>query len=134
MNFVLVQIIGIIAWIRDCGATFLVDDKGNRRAVDWSFNAGGGLVDELYFPWDDDKITQKMCEIENSDRYHLDDFILEGGAIHVDGEGTLMVTEECLLFEVRNSSMTKEENLGVDAVEGLVKKKIEWLHPMLTII
>lgn len=98
------------SWIRDCGATFLVNDKGNRRAVDWTFNAWGGLVDGLYFPWDsDDKIAQKMCEIEGVDRYRLDDFILEGGSIHVDGEGTVMVTEECLLSEGRNASMTREE-------------------------
>ena len=98
------------SWVRDCGATFLVNDKGNRRAVDWNFNAWGGLVDGLYFPWDqDDKIAQKMCELESVDRYRLDDFILEGGSIHVDGEGTLMVTEECLLSEGRNSHMTKEE-------------------------
>ena len=98
------------SWVRDCGATFLVNDKGNRRAVDWSFNAWGGLVDGLYFPWDqDDKIAQKMCEIEGVDRYRLDDFILEGGSIHVDGEGTCMVTEECLLSEGRNSHLTKAE-------------------------
>ena len=98
------------SWIRDCGATFLVNDKGNRRAVDWAFNAWGGLVDGLYFPWDqDDKIAQKMCELEGVDSYRLDDFILEGGSIHVDGEGTVMVTEECLLSEGRNSHMTKEE-------------------------
>ena len=98
------------SWIRDCGATFLINDKGNRRAVDWAFNAWGGLVDGLYFPWDqDDKIAQKMCELESVDRYRLDDFVLEGGSIHVDGEGTLMVTEECLLSEGRNAHMTKEE-------------------------
>ena len=98
------------SWVRDCGATFLVNDKGNRRAVDWCFNAWGGLVDGLYFPWDqDDKIAGKMCELEGTDRYRLDDFILEGGSIHVDGEGTCMVTEECLLSEGRNSHLTKEE-------------------------
>ena len=98
------------SWVRDCGATFLVNDKGNKRAVDWCFNAWGGLVDGLYFPWDDDdKIAQKMCELEATDRYRLDDFVLEGGSIHVDGEGTCMVTEECLLSEGRNPSMTKKQ-------------------------
>lgn len=98
------------SWMRDCGATFVVDDKGNKRAIDWKFNAWGGLVDGLYFPWDqDDKIAMKMAEIEQVDRYRLDDFILEGGSIHVDGEGTLITTEECLLSEGRNSHLTKEE-------------------------
>ena len=98
------------SWIRDCGATFVVNDKGDVRGVDWTFNAWGGLVDGLYFPWDqDDKIAMKMCELERVDRYRLDDFILEGGSIHVDGEGTVMVTEECLLSAGRNSNMSREE-------------------------
>lgn len=98
------------SWMRDCGATFVVDDKGNKRAIDWKFNAWGGLVDGLYFPWDqDDKVAMKMSELEQVDRYRLDDFILEGGSIHVDGEGTLITTEECLLSEGRNSHLTKEE-------------------------
>jgi len=115
------------SWMRDCGATFLVDNKGNLRAVDWSFNAWGGLVDGLYFPWDsDDKIAQKMCELENADRYRLDDFVLEGGSIHVDGEGTVMVTEECLLSEGRNPHMTKEE-IGEKLCEYLNCEKVLWI-------
>ena len=98
------------SWMRDCGATFVVDGKGNKRAIDWSFNAWGGLVDGLYFPWDqDDKVAMKMSELEQVDRYRLDDFVLEGGSIHVDGEGTVMTTEECLLSEGRNSHLTKEQ-------------------------
>ena len=98
------------SWVRDCGATFLVNDKGNRRAVDWCFNSWGGLVDGLYFPWDqDDKMAEKMCELERVDSYRTEGFVLEGGSIHVDGEGTAMVTAECLLSEGRNPHMTKEE-------------------------
>ena len=98
------------SWIRDCGATFLVNDKGGLRAVDWSFNAWGGLVDGLYFPWDkDDMVAQKMCELEGADRYRLDDFVLEGGSIHVDGDGTAMVTSECLLSKGRNPHLSQKE-------------------------
>ena len=98
------------SWVRDCGATFVVDDKGGIRGVDWKFNAWGGLVDGLYFPWDsDDKIASKMCELERVDSYRTEDFVLEGGSIHVDGEGTVMVTEECLLSEGRNPQLSKEE-------------------------
>lgn len=115
------------SWVRDCGATFVVNDKGKLRGVDWTFNAWGGLVDGLYFPWDsDDKIAQKMCELEAADRYRLDDFILEGGSIHVDGEGTVMVTEECLLSEGRNSHMTKEE-IGNTLCEYLNCEKVLWI-------
>ena len=66
------------SWVRDCGATFVVNDQGELRGVDWSFNAWGGLVDGLYFPWDkDDRIASKMCELEGANRYRLDDFVLE---------------------------------------------------------
>ncbi len=98
------------SWLRDCGATFVKDDKGNLRAVDWRFNAWGGLVDGLYFPWDqDDKVARKMAELEEVDSYYLEDFVLEGGSIHVDGEGTVLVTEECLLSEGRNPHLSKEQ-------------------------
>ena len=115
------------SWVRDCGATFVIDDKGNRRAVDWSFNAWGGLVDGLYFPWDsDDKIALKMSELEDADSYRLDDFVLEGGSIHVDGEGTAMVTAECLLSEGRNSHLTKEE-IEKTLCDYLNVEKVLWV-------
>jgi hypothetical protein len=45
------------AWMRDCGPTFVVDDEGDVRLVDWLFNAWGGLYDGLYFPWDRDQLV-----------------------------------------------------------------------------
>ena len=115
------------SWMRDCGATFVVDDKGNKRAIDWKFNSWGGLVDGLYFPWDqDDKVALKMSELEQVDRYRLDDFILEGGSIHVDGEGTVMTTEECLLSAGRNSHLTKEQ-IEQTLCEYLNCQKVLWI-------
>lgn len=112
------------AWMRDVGPTFLVNDEGNIRGIDWRFNAWGGLVDGLYFPWDkDDKVAVRVCEIENIDYYSLENFVLEGGAIHTDGQGTAIATEACLLHKSRNPDMSKEEiedklkeYLGVDKV------------------
>lgn len=115
------------SWIRDCGATFVVNDNNKLRAIDWVFNAWGGLVDGLYFPWDkDDKIAIKMCELEGVNSYRLEDFVLEGGSIHVDGEGTVMVTEECLLSEGRNPHMTKEE-ISNKLCEYLGCEKVLWV-------
>jgi agmatine deiminase len=97
------------AWMRDCGPTFLVDDRGRVRVVDWVFNAWGGLVDGVYFPWDqDDLVAQKVAEIEGCDRYRAP-LVLEGGAIHTDGQGTLIATEETLLSQGRNPQLTREE-------------------------
>jgi agmatine deiminase len=115
------------SWIRDCGPSFLVNDKGDVRAVDWDFNAWGGLVDGLYFPWDQDQlVAQKICEIEGVDTYRTPGFVMEGGSFHVDGEGTLLTTEMCLLSEGRNPHMNRQQ------IEDMLKdylnlEKIIWL-------
>jgi agmatine deiminase len=114
------------AWMRDVGPTFVVDRRGELRGVDWHFNAWGGLSGGLYFPWDqDDLVARKVLEIEGGDRYRAP-FVLEGGAIHVDGEGTLLTTEECLLDPNRNPHLDKgqleillHEYLGVTSVVWL---------------
>jgi agmatine deiminase len=97
------------AWMRDCGPIFVRNDAGEVRLVDWEFNAWGGLYDGLYFPWDkDDMVPRKVAEIECVDRYRAP-MVLEGGAITVDGEGTLITTEECLLSPGRNPELSREE-------------------------
>ena len=114
-------------WARDIGPTFIVNDKGEVRACDWKFNAWGGLVDGLYFPWDiDDKAAQKICELAGVDRYRTDDFVLEGGSIHVDGEGTLITTEMCLLSKGRNPNMSKEQ-IEDKLKEYLNLEKVIWI-------
>jgi len=113
------------SWMRDMGPTFVVNGKGDVRGVDWDFNAYGGFNGGLYFPWDQDrKIRRKVMEIENVDRYRVP-LILEGGAIHVDGEGTLLTTKECLLNENRNPHLTKE-NIEEYLTQYLNLKKIIW--------
>lgn len=115
------------AWMRDMGPIFVVDDKGGLRAVDFGFNAWGGLVNGLYFPWDQDQlVARKVCEIERVDRYDATDFVLEGGAFTVDGEGTLITTEMCLLDPGRNPQLTKEE-IEEKLKEYLGIEKVIWL-------
>lgn len=115
------------SWIRDCGPSFVINDKGEIRGCDWTFNAWGGLVDGLYFPWDqDDLVAQKVCEIEGIDSYRTDDFVLEGGSFHVDGEGTLITTEMCLLSEGRNPHMSKKE-IEQKLCDYLNLEKVIWI-------
>ncbi|RFA33524.1 agmatine deiminase [Virgibacillus dokdonensis] len=116
------------SWVRDCGPTFVINtNTADVRGVNWGFNAWGGLVDGLYFPWDkDDLVAQKICDMERKDCYSIPDFILEGGSIHVDGEGTLIVTEECLLSEGRNASLSKED-IENNLKEYLNVEKVIWL-------
>jgi agmatine deiminase len=95
-------------WMRDVGPTFVVDRRGAVRGVDWHFNAWGGSQGGLYFPWDqDDLVARKVLEIEGRDRYRAP-VVNEGGAIHVDGEGTALVTEECLLNINRNPLLSRK--------------------------
>jgi len=97
------------AWMRDVGPTFVVNGRGGVRGVDWMFNAWGGLEGGLYRAWNlDDVVAKKVLEIEGRDRYFAP-FVLEGGAIHVDGQGTLITTEECLLNPNRNPKLTRTD-------------------------
>ncbi|MDD6797485.1 MAG: agmatine deiminase family protein, partial [Clostridia bacterium] len=78
------------AWARDYAPTFVVNADGVLRGINWYFNAWGGLVDGLYFPWDkDNKIARKVCDMLDVDVYDFSDFVLEGGSISADGEGTV---------------------------------------------
>ncbi len=127
------------AWVRDCGPTFVINDEtGEIRGVDWIFNAWGGLVDGLYFPWaNDDAMAQKICDLQGIDSYRTDadscpaglDFILEGGSIHVDGEGTLITTEMCLLNPDagRNVPNLDKEQIEMMLKEYLNLEKIIWI-------
>jgi agmatine deiminase len=120
------------AWARDVGPTFVVNRDesfvgNNIRGINWSFNAWGGEVDGLYASWEkDDKVAEKFCDICNIDFYDAAPFVLEGGSIHCDGEGTVMVTESCLLSAGRNPSLTKQQ-IEDNLKKYLGAEKVLWL-------
>lgn len=117
------------AWARDTAPTFAVNDKGKLCGIDWQFNAWGGDYDGLYANWqNDDAIPYKLCKSLGIPLYDAHPFVLEGGSIHTDGEGTLITTEECLLSKGRNPELSKSEieekfrkYLGVDKIIWLPK-------------
>lgn len=114
------------SWARDVAPTFVTNGK-EIRGIDWGFNAWGGLTDGLYFPWDkDNKMARKLCDVLDKDSYDCRSFILEGGSIHSDGEGTIMTTEACLLSKGRNPLMSKEE-IENKLKDCLGAEKIIWL-------
>ncbi|PKM94313.1 MAG: agmatine deiminase [Firmicutes bacterium HGW-Firmicutes-1] len=97
-------------WTRDVGPTFVINDKGDTRGIDWDFNAWGGIDEGAYYPWDKDgSVAASIITLENVESYRTENFVLEGGSIHVDGEGTLLTTKECLLNKNRNPHLTQEE-------------------------
>ena len=118
------------SWARDTGPTFAFNKTGDvlsRIGINWTFNAWGGEYDGLYASWDkDDKVAKNFTNYLGDKILDAGSFVLEGGSIHTDGEGTLMVTESCLLSKGRNPSLTKTE------IEDTLKKflgvkKVLWL-------
>ena len=89
------------AWMRDVGPTFLVDGTGRVRGTHWRFNAWGGLYRDCER---DRAVAQKVLELSGCERYCAP-LVTEGGALHVDGEGTALVTEESLLDPRRNRTL-----------------------------
>ena len=114
-------------WVRDTGAICVKNDQtGEVRGVDFRFNAYGGEqhgASMLYAI--DDMIARKILQAEQMDRYRTT-FILEGGSITTDGEGTAIVTESCLLNKNRNDEYDRE---GIEKVlrEYLGFEKVIWL-------
>lgn len=114
------------AWARDIGPTF-VKEEDAVLGTNWKFNAWGGDFDGLYKVYeDDDKFASGFCEKLGFGVIDQHDFVLEGGSIHVDGEGTLITTEACLLSPGRNPQMSKEE-IEKRLCDSLGASKVIWL-------
>ena len=115
------------AWARDVGPTFVKNDRGELKGISWSFNAWGGTVDGLYADWQkDDAIASAFCQELGLPWDDAAPFVLEGGSIHTDGEGTALVTESCLLSAGRNPTMSRAEIEG-ELCRRLGVEKVLWL-------
>lgn len=125
-NIKLLEIDTDDAWARDTAPTFVYEDD-RLFGVNWKFNAWGGDFDGLYTDYEnDDRVAKTFCALEGYPVIDADPFVLEGGSIASDGEGTVMVTESCLLSPGRNPNLSKT------AIEDKLKKylgaaKILWL-------
>lgn len=101
------------SWVRDYGPTFVIDDAGRQLgAVDWTFDAWGGKYEALEA---DDRLGAWIAEAADARRFRVD-AVMEGGGIDVDGQGTVLTTEQCLLNDNRNPALSREaiERLLVD--------------------
>jgi agmatine deiminase len=110
------------SWARDSGPIFVLDG-GSRAGVDFGFNSWGGK----FAPWDDDaRFAARVLDHLGERRRDATHFVLEGGSITVDGEGTLVTTEQCLLEEHRNPALAREEIEG-ELRAQLGAERVVWL-------
>ena len=92
------------SWFRDTGPIY-VTDGDHRIALEWTFNAWGGKFD----PYDDDAAVARRYAALVGDEMRTIPVVLEGGAIAVDGAGTLVTTAQCLLHPNRNPLLSRTE-------------------------
>lgn len=93
------------SWARDSGPAFVTNERGELAAVGFRFNAWG----ERWHPHDQDALVPERIAAHLGIPLFRAPFVLEGGAFFVDGEGTLLTTEQCLLNPNRNPTMSKVE-------------------------
>jgi agmatine deiminase len=109
-------------WIRDTGPSFVVDAGGGRRAVAWRFNAWGGVYDRHAR---DDRVAMRVAATTRAACYRAP-LVMEGGSFHVDGQGTALVTEQCLLNRNRNPTLDRHD-IAVHLHRYLGVSTVIWL-------
>jgi agmatine deiminase len=114
------------SWIRDYGPIYLVrrgaDGVRERMAVKWDFNAWGNKYESLL----KDKHVVGQLGGKVGAPLHEVKMVLEGGSIDVDGQGSLLTTEQCLLNQNRNPDLTREE-IERHLKEYVGVEKVLWL-------
>lgn len=109
-------------WMRDSGPTFLTGAGGRRAGTAWRFNAWGGKVAEYA---DNARLAGRVLNLAGVATYQSS-LCLEGGAIHTDGEGTLITTESVVLNPNRNPGIDKH-SAERELCESLGVRKVIWL-------
>jgi agmatine deiminase len=111
------------SWARDSGPIFVSDGRGRRAGVQFGFNGWGGK----YTPWDDDaRFATRVLEALGEQVHDATHMVLEGGSITVDGEGTLITTEQCLFEPNRNPRLGRAE-IEAELCEQLGVERVVWL-------
>jgi agmatine deiminase len=110
------------SWTRDTGPTFLVDGQGTLAGVTWRFNGWGEAYPDH---GQDAQMARRVLEHLGARRF-ASSMVMEGGGLHVDGEGTALVCAPSVLDPKRNPGMTRAEaeedlkaHLGVETVVWL---------------
>jgi len=114
------------SWARDTAPTFVTDGRGGFGGVDWRFNAYGGLYDEYGRTR---TMAKRILDLLGARRFAAP-LVLEGGAVHVDGEGAVLTTAEVVLDPRRNPGLEREEAERL-LCEYLGAEKVLWLSSAL---
>jgi agmatine deiminase len=108
-------------WLRDTAPIFLLDGKGEVAPVRFTFNGWG---EKYVLPYDD-MVATRIAEISGKRTFSFP-WVLEGGSVEVDGEGTCLTTRQCLLNPNRNPGMSEAE-IESGLREALGVEKVLWL-------
>ena len=111
------------SWTRDTGPTFLINAQGELAGVDWIHNAWGGNYNDCAL---DNQIAGAIIH-ETQARHFKAPLVMEGGSFHVDGEGTVLTSKECLLNANRNPHLSQAE-IENYLYDYLGAQKIIWLN------
>ncbi len=110
------------SWIRDYGPNFIVNSDGKIAANDWDFDSWGGK-----YKWELDDLAGTVIVEELGFHHFRPEIVLEGGAIEVNGVGTCVTTESCILNPNRNNGISREA-MGTVLKDYLGVTKVIWLH------
>jgi agmatine deiminase len=111
------------SWMRDIGPTFVLNANGKLGGVDWTFNGWGA---NNWAMWERDREIAKFVSDSVSAHHIPSSLVNEGGGIHVDGEGTVLLTETVQLDPFRNPYTTKER-VEWEMARTIGAKKAIWL-------
>jgi agmatine deiminase len=115
------------AWMRDIGPTFVYDEE-RLAAIDWVFN-GWGARD--WATWSRDQLIGRFVAARAGVPVVASALVNEGGAIQVDGEGTVLVTETVQRGEGRNPQLSRAE-IEAELARTIGARKVIWLPRGLT--
>jgi agmatine deiminase len=115
------------SWTRDTGPTFLLDQNQKLAGVDWIHNAWGGNYPDCAL---DNQIASAIIQLTHAHYFHAP-LVMEGGSFHVDGQGTVLTSRECLLNPNRNPTLP-QQTIEQYLSDYLGCKQIIWLNQGLT--
>ncbi|HAT8741685.1 TPA: agmatine deiminase [Legionella pneumophila subsp. pneumophila] len=111
------------SWTRDTGATFLINNERQLAGVDWIHNAWGGNYADCSL---DNLLASHLIKYTEAQYFHAP-LVMEGGSFHVDGEGTILTSKECLLNSNRNPHLSQQE-IEQYLINFLGAERIIWLN------